>query len=862
LFSATCFKSDGDMTMYRWNNVSTKLLAILLLFVFSNTLPASSKAEIGQIIAIRGQAIAIDALKVSRTLSLKTKVNTGDLIKTSKRSRLQIMFTDNTIISLGPVSEFMVKDYAWDSEKQQGRMTSQVNEGIFRVLGGSITKTSAQNFTTETPSATIGIRGSMYAGKVRNGKLDVVFQGGKGIYVRNPQGSIDISTPGFGIKNITQNQPPSDPVPFTAADMDALDPLTSSEAEAQQQSTSTESSNTESTTETESIDNGDDQVATNNDTQTSNTDQTEAPSATLSAQSTDPLPLPAIDPPAQTTTTDILKEPLTTTAGGIASISGRYSAVQDDQQVSVNIADLSWLGSLSGQTSAGKLSSTATTNKGNFAITPFTVNNYDPSLSYTGFTKVSRQTRTLTLLGTSNTFNTAETITDNTGEFSVFTLNTLFNSPSYKYRELGFLGTPTLTLPSTGINRYTGPLLGTLNSLISTDFESFGQSFELEVNWHNGKIFGVVIPNSANTGNGFFFGDISGTGMTVTKVFGNDIVDVGPGPILAIDGSSSFAQFYGNQASGVGFVANGNTYNILSQATLENWQLTAAGFRNRTTAVSSTGTVSWKGFAIGVGEDMNQIDVDRRLFMNQNANDFSLTINRDTGNISGTLNAIDAAPSTAALNNLQFGGSNGSAYISEHILATGIGGGTPVFAGSSGPLKTHGNYLITEKPSDQLANYASWGSWEIAYTEPGSGDEYHVHMPGSLWVAGEPTSASDFATLNFSATYNGRAEGVHIPSTGQYNHMPSGTSSFNVNFNTGMLTAGSINFPAGNGAPALNVSIAPTTVSSAGFSATISTPNTGTVNGAFYGPAAASTAGNFAAQAGTDRFIGVFGADR
>ena len=848
--------------MYRWNKVQTELLPLLLLLLlFSETLVATPKAQIGQVIAIRGQAVAIDQMKVSRVLGLKTKINTGELIKTSKRSRLQIMFADNTIVSLGPVSEFMVKDYAWDAKKQQGKMTSQVNEGVFRVLGGSITKTSPQNFTTETPSATIGIRGSIYAGKVRNGKLDVVFQGGKGIYVRNPLGTVDITTPGFGIKNIGHNKALSDPVPFTAEDIEGLDPSKPTEVQ-QQQATSAEANDTESTTETEAVNNEENQTPINDEVQTTNTDQTESTPSTLTTETIAPLPLPAIEPPARTATTDTLTEPLPTTAGGNAALSGRYSAVQDDQVVSVNIADITWLGSLSGQTSSGKLSSTASTNNGNFAISAFTVTNYDPSLSYTGSTKVSNQPRTLTLLGSSSTFNTAETITDNTGEFSVFTLDTLFNNSSYKYSELGFLGTPTLTLPNTGISRFTGAMLGTLNSVISTDFEAIGQSFELEVNWHNGKVFGVVIPSTPNSGNGFFYGDISGTGFSVSKVFGNDIVDVGPGPILAIDGSSSFAQFYGNQASGVGFVANGNTYNILSQATLENWQFTAAGFRNTATAASSTGTVIWKGFAIGVGEDMNQIDVDRRLFMNSNASDFNLTINRDTGNISGTLNAIDVAPSTAALNNLQFGGSNGSAYISDHIFATGIGGGTPIFAGSNGPLKTHGNYLITEEPSKQLANYASWGSWEIAYTEPGSGDEYHVHMPGSLWIAGEPTSASDFATLNFAATYNGRAEGVHIPNVGQYNHMPSGTSSFNVNFNTGMLSAGSINFPAGNGAPALNLSIAPTTVSSSGFSTTVITPNTGSVNGAFYGPAAASTAGNFAAQVGTDRFIGVFGADR
>lgn len=259
---------------------------------------------------------------------------------------------------------------------------------------------------------------------------------------------------------------------------------------------------------------------------------------------------------------------------------------------------------------------------------------------------------------------------------------------------------------------------------------------------------------------------------------------------------------------------------------------------------------------------MNQIDVDRRLFLNQNSSAFSLTINRDNGSISGALNATDAALSGAALQNLQFGGSNGSAYISDRILGAVIGGGNPIFAGSNGPLKTHGNYMISENVSNQLASYASWGVWEVAYSEPGSGDDYHIHMPGSIWIAGELTTPADFASLNFAATYTGKAEGVHVPSIGQYNDMPSGTVTLNVDFASSSLTSGSIAFPAGNGAPGIVLGVSPTGVSSNGFTANISAPHSGTVNGAFYGPAAASTAGNFQAVDGTDRFIGVFGADR
>jgi hypothetical protein len=336
---------------------------------------------------------------------------------------------------------------------------------------------------------------------------------------------------------------------------------------------------------------------------------------------------------------------------------------------------------------------------------------------------------------------------------------------------------------------------------------------------------------------------------------------------LAIDGAVDFAQFYGNQSQGVGLIASGTTIDILSQVAQEIWQFTAGGFRDPLSQTSLTGTVTFQGFAVGVGEDMNQIDVNRRFYLSMNPSDFSLSIDRDAGTLSGTMSLFDQNDFSVALSNLEIGGANGSAYISDHLIIAGLGGTAPaVVSPSSGPLKTNGNYLVSEDPTaPQLASYLSWGNWEIAYSEPGTGKDYHVHNPGTLWIAGEPTPAVDFAALvtaSFVGIYSGLAEGVTVPSTGAFNKLPSGTCNLTVDFGANMLTAGSINFPAGSFTPAYNIGIDPGTVFSSGFNLPISTPNSGTVNGAFFGPGAASVGGNFTAQVGSDQLIGVFGGDR
>lgn len=823
------------------------LLVLFFCSCFSAGNAAAQGGPIGKIIALRGQAVASSASGSRRQLAIGNEIAIAEVVTTGRRCRMQIMFADSTIVSLGPSSEFVVKDYSWDAETQQGGMKSQVNEGVFRVLGGSITKSSPQNFITETPSATIGIRGSMYAGRVRDGQLAVVFQGGKGIYVRNPLGSVELSIPGYGTRLLSSEQPPQEPYQFTPQELDQLDPVV---AVAPAVPSGSPAEGGEPSTELPA--------------ELGEADEALPPPAdpyTTDLPTIDETPIAGGDSSVTETVAEAVQEETLSVVGtgGTAVVSGRFTAVQDDLFITTNVADITWTGALNGMTSAGNLTSTASTNNGTFAISPFFVSGYDPSLPYTGSIKQQNVSRTVSLLGSPVTFNTATISTDNTGEFSVFVLGDTF-TPGYQYSEIGFLGTPTLSpdMPTTGLSRYGGPMVGSLTSLISTDFETLEDSFDLSVNWHNGKVMGAVLAGGKAVG--FFIGDVSGTGFNTSLFFGNDITDFGSGPILAISGSESFAQFYGNQFQGVGFDLGGSTHNILTQLPEENWLLTGAGFRTPTIAPTTTGNVVWEGFVVGIGEDMNQIDVDRRLFMNSVGSDFSLNINRDSGNIIGSLNVMDIQ-SAANINGLVLGGGNGSAFLSEQLLATGIGG-TPLINGTGTTLKTYGNYLITEDPAIQLATYVSWGSWEIAYTEPGSGDEYHVHVPGSYWVAGRPTTVAELGGLNFSATYNCKAEGAYVQPTGQFDALPTGGVTFNVDFSTSTLTSGSISFPAGASSPALNVSLDPTSISATGFNAMVSSPDTGSVNGMLYGPAAQSAAGNFEVMMSTDRYIGIFGGDR
>jgi len=196
------------------------LVAVLLAANFS--FAASNSPPAATVVAIRGEINAYSDNSPSRRLKVKSVVFENETIMTGKRGRIQLLFRDSTIISLGRNSEMKISEYTWQPEDKNGSLKTNVKEGTFRVMGGAITRFTPEKFTTETPTATIGIRGSMYAGTVTVNSLSVVFQGGKGIDITNPAGTVAISKPGFGTHVFTADKPPLTPVKFSASDLAAL----------------------------------------------------------------------------------------------------------------------------------------------------------------------------------------------------------------------------------------------------------------------------------------------------------------------------------------------------------------------------------------------------------------------------------------------------------------------------------------------------------------------------------------------------------------------------------------------------------------------------------------------------------------
>ena len=96
-------------------------------------------------------------------LKTRSHIYSGDTIRTGKKGRIHIRFSDDSTLSLKPDSEFSINDYRFKQESSSnGNADYSLLKGGMRKLTGLIGKKKQESYQVRTSVATIGIRGTSY----------------------------------------------------------------------------------------------------------------------------------------------------------------------------------------------------------------------------------------------------------------------------------------------------------------------------------------------------------------------------------------------------------------------------------------------------------------------------------------------------------------------------------------------------------------------------------------------------------------------------------------------------------------------------------------------------------------------------
>lgn len=112
----------------------------------------------------------------SRTLSVGTGLVADETVASSASGRGQLLFLDQTTLSLGPNTTIMLDRFVFDPASGAGEVGLQMTEGALRFIGGTLSR--GQEATITTPTASIGIRGSTALVIYRDGQTYAIFVAG------------------------------------------------------------------------------------------------------------------------------------------------------------------------------------------------------------------------------------------------------------------------------------------------------------------------------------------------------------------------------------------------------------------------------------------------------------------------------------------------------------------------------------------------------------------------------------------------------------------------------------------------------------------------------------------------------------
>ena len=138
-------------------------LRVLALFalLFNGVLAYAASA--GAITHLSGPLFAKKVDGTVRVLSEKSAVESGDVLITEKNTYARIKFIDNSEITLRPNSQFKIDSFAFDeAKKDSDSAVFNLIRGGLRAVTGLLGKRSKERFELNTPTATIGIRGTIF----------------------------------------------------------------------------------------------------------------------------------------------------------------------------------------------------------------------------------------------------------------------------------------------------------------------------------------------------------------------------------------------------------------------------------------------------------------------------------------------------------------------------------------------------------------------------------------------------------------------------------------------------------------------------------------------------------------------------
>jgi hypothetical protein len=177
---------------------------------------------------VDAQGVGPPADRSSRELLVAHDAMRNERIETIDKGPVQLLFADQSSLSIAPDSDVVINEFLYDPQTQSGTLTATMTTGLLRYVGGEISR--KRDVVFYTPTAAVSVRGGIILIKAEGdtrldrgggGKTEVFFLSGDRMCV-TATGQSQCTTKVATAITSERAEPPSAPVPVTAETIQTL----------------------------------------------------------------------------------------------------------------------------------------------------------------------------------------------------------------------------------------------------------------------------------------------------------------------------------------------------------------------------------------------------------------------------------------------------------------------------------------------------------------------------------------------------------------------------------------------------------------------------------------------------------------
>ncbi len=237
----------------------------LIIFIFATQSFASSQ-QIGVIGFVIGNVFN----QKGEELKVGDPIYFGDTISASDGAKSQLLFIDETVMTIGSDTKLTIDDFIFDPSANDGKLLASIIAGSVKILSGKISEINPANLEVKIPSGTIGSRGTEFKASVdpltTQSKILLVGPGPNNslnlragaVEVSNELGTVTLDQP-YLFTELTENRAPTDAVVIPQAELKIFQKL-----EVEPESTVVQLSGDETSTDEENSETAEDNTEEEN----------------------------------------------------------------------------------------------------------------------------------------------------------------------------------------------------------------------------------------------------------------------------------------------------------------------------------------------------------------------------------------------------------------------------------------------------------------------------------------------------------------------------------------------------------------------------------------------------------------------